>query len=411
MRIFIKKSLEKTYLFEKNHLSLQANHLTFIDMRIKLWAMAAALLCGSMTVSAQESDEQFTIATLNVDGLPQKILMVKLNADGPGDAGTARIGKYLMQKNYDLVMMQEDFSYHNVLTVFLEDDYQFDEWSGEINVSRDIDFLHLQNHRFSCDGLMACWKHDLTVVPQGRTAWTKAFGKFSHANDDLITKGFRRYDVTLRSGEQITVYNMHMDATDDADELIHNDAKDTEARAAQWAQLRDEVLQQLGSKPIIVTGDLNSFYTRDNIKALFIDAINESGKGTASDVWVELKRNGVYPEYVDVSEITDASEISNIRDGEGLDKVIYINPATGTKIFPVAFNIDQEGYQHDGKALGDHYPAVATFQVNPSDKTTGIDDVNRELIINNRYFNLNGQRVNQPQGGIYIVDGQKKVIR
>ena len=96
MRIFIKKSLEKTYLFEKNHLSLQANHLTFIDMRIKLWAMAAALLCGSMTVSAQESAEQFTIATLNVDGLPQKILVVKLNADGPGDAGTARIGKYLM---------------------------------------------------------------------------------------------------------------------------------------------------------------------------------------------------------------------------------------------------------------------------------------------------------------------------
>ena len=380
-------------------------------MRMKQWAIAAALLCGSMTVSAQESAEQFTIATLNVDGLPQKILVVNLNPDGPGDAGTARIGKYLMQKDYDLVMMQEDFSYHNVLTVFLEDDYQFDEWSGEISLSRDIDFLHLQNHRFACDGLMACWKNDLTVVPQGRTAWTKAFGKFSHCNDDLITKGFRRYDVTLRGGEQIIVYNMHMDATDDKDELIHNDAKDTEARAAQWAQLRDEVLQQLDSKPIIITGDLNSFYSRDNIKTLFIDAINQSGKGTASDVWIELKQNNVYPEYVDVSEVTEASELSNIRNGEGLDKVIYINPTTGTKIVPVAFNIDREGYQHDGKALGDHYPVAATFQVNPSDKTTGIESMNNEQGTMNNVYNLNGQRVSQPQGGIYIIDGQKKVIR
>ena len=385
---------------------------------MKQWVMAASLLCGSVTVSAQETSEQFTIATLNVDGLPQKILVVKLNADGPGDAGTARIGKYLMQKGYDIVMMQEDFSYHNVLTVFLEDNYQFDEWSGDIAIHRDIDFLHLQNHRFTCDGLMACWKNDLTVASQGRTAWTKAFGKFSHANDDLITKGFRRYDVTLRGGEQIIVYNMHMDATDDADELIHNDAKDTEARAAQWAQLRDEVLQQLGSKPIIITGDLNSFYSRDNIKALFIDAINESGKGKASDVWIELKRNNVYPEYVDVSEITDASEISNIRDGEALDKVIYINPANGTKIVPVAFTIDQEGYQHAGKTLGDHFPVVVTFQVNLSDKTTGIEDVNRDAMTNSRYYDLQGRSLSPHtshlsplQKGIYIIDGQKKVIR
>ena len=381
-----------------------------ITKRTLLSVLGLALTAGSVEISAQQA-ETFSVATLNVDGLPQKLLVFKVNAEGPGSAGTVRIGKYLKQKNYDLVFMQEDFNYHPELEVMLEDDYQLDAWSGDVDIEgHSIDFLHLQNHRFSCDGLMACWKHDLTVVPQGRTAWTKAFGKFSHANDDLITKGFRRYDVTLRSGEQITVYNMHMDATDDADELIHNDAKDTEARAAQWAQLRDEVLQQLGSKPIIVTGDLNSFYTRDNIKALFIDAINQSGKGTAGDVWVELKRNGVYPEYVDVPEITDASEISNIRDGEGLDKVIYINPTTGTKIVPVAFNIDQDGYQHDGKALGDHYPVVATFQVNPSEKTTGISATQNDRN-DNIIYNLNGQRVSQPQGGIYIIDGQKKVIR
>ena len=364
--------------------------------------MAAALLCGSMTAFAQESAEQFTIATLNVDGLPQKILVVKLNSDGPGDAGTARISKYLMQKNYDLVMMQEDFSYHNVLTVLLEDDYQFDEWSGEISLSRDIDFLHLQNHRFACDGLMACWKNDLTVVPQGRTAWTESFGKFSHANDDLITKGFRRYDVTLRDGEtHILVYNMHMDASLDEDEAEGLDAKDKEARMSQWKQLKEDIMEHLSS-PIILVGDMNSLYGRDNVKSEFIDAF--SGIADVTDVWVEMKQNGIYPD----------DRNKGVEAGEMLDKIIYINPQVTdngyASIQPVDFQVDREGYQYNGKPLGDHYPVVATFQV--SYVKTGIDtmqggDEEKETSV----YNLNGQRISESQRGIVIKRQGDKIVK
>ena len=42
---------------------------------------------------------------------------------------------------------------------------------------------------------------------------------------------------------------------------------------------------------------------------------------------------------------------------------------------------------------------------------TGIENVNRETITNNRYFNLNGQRVAQPTKGLYIVNGKKVVIK
>ena len=52
----------------------------------------ALYICGSLTAMGQEAVEQFSIATLNVDGLPQKLLVVNLNAEGPGSAGTARIG-------------------------------------------------------------------------------------------------------------------------------------------------------------------------------------------------------------------------------------------------------------------------------------------------------------------------------
>lgn len=367
-----------------------------------LWMLAAILtFCGNLTTYGQDQGEQFSIATLNVDGLPQKLLVVNLNTDGPGSAGTARIGKYLQGKGYDLVMMQEDFNYHDVLIVLLEDDYLFDEWSGDIGVEdRSIDFLHLQNHRFTCDGLMACWKNDLTVTPVGRTAWQKNFGKFSHANDEIVTKGFRRYDVTLRSGDGIVVYNMHMDATLTEDEIEEKDAKDTEARMAQWLQLKDEVLQNLDSRPIIITGDLNSLYGRDDVKTQFIDAINESGRATVSDVWVEMRQKGVYP--------TEKRTETTAGD-ETLDKILYINPALGTQIQPVAFSIDREGYQYDGKPLGDHYPVAATFKV-LSDKSTGIralQDEKENATTDHAIYNLNGQRVSKFYKGIIITNGEK----
>lgn len=361
------------------------------------------VLGSSLTAWGQESGEQFTLATLNVDGLPQKLLVIKLNADGPGDAGTARIGKYLVKKGYDLVMMQEDFNFHGVLSVWLEDDYKMDEWTGGLAVSLlgdgRVDLLHLQNHRFGCDGLMTAWKNDLQVTPAARTPWEQNFGKFSHANDEMVTKGFRRYNVTLRGGERIVVYNMHMDATLDADEAEGKADKDREARMAQWAQLKDDVLQQLDTRPIIITGDMNSLYGRDDVKAAFIDAINESGRGTASDVWVELQKNGVYPSE-QVTEATAGDEV--------LDKILYINPATGTAIQPVAITIDREGYQYDGKPLGDHWPVAATFRVNSSSPSSVIDSTERPQTGESVYYNLNGQRVSQPQGGIYIEQQGKK---
>jgi hypothetical protein len=383
---------------------------------MKFWMLAAILnLCGYMTVMGQnpatpltasgaEAGEQFSIATLNVDGLPPKLLMLKLNPDGPGDAGTARIGKYLTKKSYDLLMLQEDFNFHNVLAVWLEDDYKLDEWSGDVGIDgHKIDFLHLQNHRYECDGLMGCWKNDLTVVPAPRTAWQQSFGKFSHANDEIITKGFRRYTVTLRDGTQLTVYNMHMDASLDEDEVEQKDDKDREARLSQWLQLKEDIIQNMDSRPVIVVGDLNSLYGRDDVKVQFIDAFNTSGLGTCGDVWVELENQGVYPEK------------GNTPTGETLDKILYINPATGTKIRPIAFSLDNSGYLYDGKPLGDHWPVAATFQVLSG--TTGIID--NDTRINHEkasFYNLNGVRVNQPRSGIYIErQGQKgkakKVIK
>jgi len=363
-----------------------------------------AMLC--MGASAQQS-ETFSVATLNVDGLPQKILVINVNADGPGAVGTARIGKYLTKKGYDIVCMQEDFNYHDVLIPWMEDDYSNDTWSGDIGIEgRDIDFLHLQNHRFECDGLCTFWKKDITLESTERTAWKASFGKFSHALDDIITKGFRRYEVTLANGLSLLVYNMHMDASDDKDELEGKDAKDKEARQVQWQQLKDEILSRIDTRPIIIMGDMNSFYGQDDVKKVFIDAINGSGKGTVTDVWVELQNKGLFPETKD----------DGISGGEVLDKILYVNPASGTQIKAVSMKLDIDGYLQDGKPLGDHYPLAATFQVlrrdSPVTNVNGLMDAEQD---DAEYYNLGGQRIGQPTKGLVIErqrqDNKKRIIK
>lgn len=370
----------------------------------------AALLCSlllfMMGVSAQ-TPETFTIATLNVDGLPQKLLVINVNSDGPGSTGSVRISQYLAKKNYDLVFMQEDFNYNDELTVLLEDNYLFDIWSGDVALEgHSIDYLHLQNHRFDCDGLMAAWKKGITVVPTGRGMWTDYFGKFSHANDEMVTKGFRRYEIILATGTEIVVYNMHMDAEDDPDTMSGKAVPDRKAREGEWQQLRDDILNTLDDRPVVIVGDMNSFYFRDRVKELFVDAITATGKATVIDSWIALQNAGQYPAYQEDSRISDDDEEQH--GGETLDKIICINPVGGQQLRPLTYSRDKEGYLRDGKPLGDHYPVAVTFEV--VGKTTGVNEM--EGVSGTKddvYFDLRGRRVQQPTKGLYIERHQEKV--
>ena len=365
----------------------------------RLWMMAAIGLTGSMAGHAQEA-EAFSIATLNVDGLPQKILVAKVNPDGPGGGGSVRIGRYLQKRGYDMVFMKEDFNYHEELTVPLEDDYQTDAWSGDVGVDgHQIDYLHLQNHRFECDGLMGVWKKGITLTSTVHTPWTANFGKFSHALDEMVTKGFRRYELTLTGGQQMVVYNMHMDAGDTDDEREGKDSLDRDARLKQWNQLRDEILTRLDTRPVIIVGDMNSYYCRDQVKSNFIDVIEATGRAKVYDAWVELQNNGRYPDPVDGIVCCEAE--GNILDsGEGLDKILYINPTSGTGIHAVSYKLDITDYQHDGKMLGDHYPVSVTFQI--GSRPTGIETISSAEAQVPSYYNLQGRRVNGNARGIVI---------
>ena len=341
-----------------------------------------SLILLALMLTAIKAQSTFSVMTLNVDGLPGKLLFFDVNKDGPLSAGSERISEYIASKDCDIVSMQECFN------------YRWEIWTGGIDSeSHQLDYYHLQNDRFPCDGLNSAWKKAVRSTAYERVAHEKSFGKFSHEFDDIITKGFRRHEFTLADGTEIVVYNTHFDASSERDEQLGNDVKDREARLSQWIQLRDHLLARLDSRPVLLTGDFNSYYTRDDVVAAFIEPIKATGRATVGDVWIDKCRNGVFPK---VGDEKDAEEL--------LDKILYVNPSGGMELKPVSVTVDIAGYQYKGKPLGDHYPLMATFSVGDR-QTTGIDVLKHDTSAET--FDLQGRPASRSSKGIHISNGHK----
>ena len=355
-----------------------------------------SLILFALMLTAVKAQSTFSVMTLNVDGLPGKFLFFDVNKDGPLSAGSERISEYIASKDCDIVSMQECFNYRWEIWSRLFAGYEHDEWTGGIDTeSHQLDYFHLQNDRFPCDGLNSAWKKAVKSTAYERVAHEKNFGKFSHEFDDIITKGFRRHEFTLADGTEIVVYNTHFDASSERDEQLGNDVKDREARLAQWIQLRDHLLARLDSRPVLLTGDFNSYYTRDDVVAAFIEPIKATGRATVGDVWIDKCRNGVFPK---VGDEKDAEEL--------LDKILYVNPSGGMELKPVTVTVDIAGYQYKGKPLGDHYPLMATFSVGDR-QTTGIDALKHDTSAET--FDLQGRPASRSSKGIRISNGHKYV--
>ena len=365
--------------------------------------ITAVAMAATMPAIAQGDNPSFSIITLNVDGLPGKLLFFDVNENGPKALGSEAISLYLAAKNCDIVAMQENFNYHLEILSCLLFTYKYDEWTGGVDLGNimDQDLIHPQNFKLKCDGLNMAWKRKCKSTAYERVAWNRNFGKFSHAGDDLITKGFRRHEVTLQDGTQVVLYNMHMDASDPRDIRLGNEAKDRETRLSQWEQLRQHIMERLDSRPVVVMGDMNCYYYRDDIKTAFIDPIQTTGLATVGDAWVEQQLGGNYPELG-----------SEPLADETLDKVLYINPTNADVVItPTSVEVDKEGYTGlDGKPLGDHYPLIVRFDIVPSIQVTGISTPATASPADNEWYSLQGTKQQPNAKGISISSsGQKKI--
>lgn len=360
------------------------------------------LIGGAKTV-------EFTAASLNVDGMPPSLLggIVKLNPDAKEGAGAKAIGEGIASKGWDIIALSEDFNYHSELMEPLSNYYNAGTHRGKL--TNKIDVL---TSPFDTDGLGFLWgKNKATVSGESWTMWNTRNGKTDQGSDELIKKGFRYYCVDFGNGLSVDVYIHHMDAeTGEADNA---------ARESQIAQLVDVILASNNKRPIIIMGDTNCRYTRDNLKDLLFARINADPRFTIQDPWLEFNYAGNYDDPVlQVGQGSLMVGTLGYDKGEVVDKIFYINntDADGTTLKALSFNSATDFNSADGQKLGfdqesktfgftdSHSSALALYTTGEGNgkKVSGIQSIENDAE-EAQYYNLQGVRVTNPESGFYIM--------
>ena len=295
----------------------------------------------------------FTCATYNVDGLPQKILgFISLNDDGPGSNGTSAISNKIATSGWDVVTFQENFTYNNELVSAMNANYTF-------GTHREFSLLSALGTA-DTDGLgFATLKSTCSFSGETWEAFTDAYGGLTDGANTSLKKGIRYYVVTFKNVDKngnevsilVDVLVTHMNSGSDSGHI--------EARQSQLAQIAAYINKIRGNnRPIILMGDTNCRYTRDDFKTYFWEKLDQDL--VVADPWVEYSWNGVYPTLGSASLMVpskDASSTLTEQTGEVVDKIIYINNPNA----PV--QIKANNYMNDESYAGiaDHNPVRAEF--------------------------------------------------
>jgi endonuclease/exonuclease/phosphatase family metal-dependent hydrolase len=197
-------------------------------MRARLAALL--LLCWTSHASTEPSQRarqgRFNVVTYNVAGLPEGLSRVHPVQNLP------LIGAAL--NRYDLVFVQEDYAYPELLRSRLQLSYKSPAFvRGEA--------LHFG------DGLS-----DFSKFPFGdlrRAAWRECHGVIDSYFDCLTPKGLAMTRVELSSGVFVDSYNVHLDAGSGEGDIA--------ARAAQLKQLFETVAAWSENAAVLIAGDFN----------------------------------------------------------------------------------------------------------------------------------------------------------
>lgn len=317
----------------------------------------------------------FTAACLNVDGLPPTVraagvVNVKLNPEGPQETGTLQMSKLVSQKGWDFFGVSENFNYNTQLMSEIGGIYNTGTYRGAIpsSVTNVVPYL-AGNKWFDTDGLNLLWRSNISVSDEAWYLWNKRNGITEDGADQLIAKGFRYYTVRIAAGLEVDVYILHMDA--------ETTPADNEAREIQMTQLVDMILASDNKRPIIIMGDTNCRYTRDNLKGLMFDRINADERFDIHDPWIDFPRRGVMPDLgagsIMVPGHFDGTNHEAFQTGEVVDKIFYINNKDASaKLTAKSYLHDTDFTWPDGSEISDHYPIVIEFEIeNVGNKLTG----------------------------------------
>ena len=310
---------------------------------------ALTLLPAAPVSAAEPRTGTFTAVSMNVDGLPTDLLgFININEGGPGPDGTRAIGQKMAEYGWDIIGVSEDFNYNDELMEALSEDYNAGTHRGGVSwLTNDT------------DGLNLLWKKSLSVTGESWTKWntqySTGFANTGNGADGMINKGFRYYEAEVADGVYVDFYILHMDAD--------SDQGDIDARHAQLTQLADAIKASDSENPIIVMGDTNCRYTREDIRAWFMDPINADERFEIKDAWVEDAWNGTYPNVgEDALMAVDKGGTYQYPQAEIVDKIFYINNTDSqVKLTLDSYDVATDFTNNSGAALADHWPIIGTF--------------------------------------------------
>lgn len=308
----------------------------------------------------------FTAASYNVDGLPNievnlLITKIQLNPDGPLEDGTNSISQKLAADAWDIIAFQEDFNFHDNLISSMKDIYTFGKHRGTVGAAQVVS-------QADTDGLgFATLNSTSSFANQTFVEFTDKYGGLTSGANDCIKKGFRYYTVTLKGGAEIDVYVTHMNSGSDSGHIS--------ARQSQFKQLAEYIVAHDNGRPVLILGDFNARYTRDDFGTYFWANLGDK-VNYFNDAWVELVDKydingnllyaaGEYPEYgtyslVVTEKYSSDNTVNDIhcttQGGEVVDKILYINnPNSDVAIFANSFERDMDYTE------ADHAPVVSEF--------------------------------------------------
>lgn len=313
-----------------------------------LVALLVGLCMPAMAQTSVPTSSTFNVVSLNVEGVPQMLQ----NRNGYGKtvneyaidaSGTKVIGQKVKMQSWDVIGLCEDYNFHSQLldgvkgssaqTGYYDSNANSSTlvYGHEINETYGLNLLvseRLGTANLNLTPEKKQWKNPSSVDDGNRLLYPEiadyVSDELSLTGDSWAYRGYYRFELTLPNECKVDVYVLHMDAGEDT-ETSH---KNTVARNNQLKDLATAIKTRASSykRPVIVMGMTNSLYTRENLKANFIDEINAVSALTANDAWVELMRGGKYPVYGTDAE-TPGSFYFDDQNGEVVNKVFYINNA------------------------------------------------------------------------------------
>jgi endonuclease/exonuclease/phosphatase family metal-dependent hydrolase len=238
------------------------------------------------------------ILTYNVAGLPRIVV-------GERAKTMRRIGRLL--NDFDVVLIQEDFSWHTHLAQ--EAEHAFRSRPGR------------RGFAILSDGLSTFSSKPFDTIH--RVPWEACNGIVSASTDCLGSKGFSVAEITLAKGATVHVYNLHADAGSSNGDL--------RARKVGYAQLAAFIKEHSAGHAVIVAGDTN--LRRRNVDDL-----------------ETMQR------FLDRTDLIDACQQTECPHVQ-IDRVLY-RSSSSLALTATSWERDERFMDDDGQAFSDH-PAIA----------------------------------------------------